>query len=201
MCSLGNHNYFVALSFVHQHHSPSLPVPPHATTDCNYIAYLSVGKNRHSMRPTTSILLRRWHRMLGLPNQSPPSWYRDRLREELSERRAATTRWQRLSETSDVVFSISRALHDGFPVGRLPPIYRWRNFPVYLYMVAKYTLRWAFYRVLARLCRAPRYDLVCEVINPNKDHKLEEVAFRHHIDLVAFKDVGGRLRRFWPFLP
>lgn len=153
------------------------------------------------MRPTASALLRQWHRMLGLSNQSPPSWYRDRLREELSERRAAATGWERLSETSDVFFSISRALHDGFPVRRLPAFWRWRNLPVYVYMVAKYTLRWAFYRVTARLCRSPCYKPVCEVVNPRKDYKLEEVALRHHIDPVEFKHIGGRLRKFWPLLP
>jgi hypothetical protein len=139
--------------------------------------------------------------MLGLSKQSPPSWYRERLLEELRERQAATTRWQKLSETSDVFFSISRALHDGFPVCKLPPFLSLRNAPAYFYMLAKYTLRWKFYRMAARLCRAPHYGLVCEVINPDKDHKLEEVASRHHIDPVAFKNVGGRLRRFWPLLP
>ena len=60
------------------------------------------------MRPTCEALLGRWHRMLGLSRQSPP-WYRDRLREELQEHRTANTPWQKLSEASDVFFSISRA--------------------------------------------------------------------------------------------
>jgi hypothetical protein len=139
--------------------------------------------------------------MLGLARQSPPSWYRDRLREELQERRTARTRWQMLSETSDVFFSISRAMHDGFPVRKLPPMSTSRHAAVYVYMVAKYTLRWKFYRVAALLCHAPRRDLVCEVVNPNKDHKLKEVASRHQIDPAAFKRVGSKLRRFWPLLP
>ena len=48
---------------------------------------------------------------------------------------------------------------------------------------------------------APRYDLVREVVNPSKDYKLDEVASRHQIDPVQFKQVGGRLRRVWPLLP
>lgn len=87
--------------------------------------------------------------MLRLTPQSPPSWYRDRVREELQERRAANTRWRRLSETSDVFFSISRAMYDGFPVRDLPPFLAPRNVPVYIYMIVKYTLRWKFYRVAA----------------------------------------------------
>lgn len=41
-------------------------------------------------------------------------------------------------------------------------------------MVAIYILLWAFYRVAARLCKAPRYVLVCEVVNPSKDHELAD---------------------------
>jgi hypothetical protein len=137
--------------------------------------------------------------MLGLPRQSPPRWYRDRLREELWERRAATTYWQKLSETSDILFSISRALHDGIPMRQLPAL-SLRNTPAYLYMLAKYSSRWKFYRVAAGRCDAPRRELIREVINPDKDHKLQEVALRHDIDPAAFKTVAGKLQRFWPLL-
>src|SRR5262249_36418261 len=130
-------------------------------------------------------LLRRWHRMLGLSRQSPPSWYRNRLREELRERRTAgTTFWRKLGETSDVFFSISRARYDGFPVRQLPPFAASRHGLVYGYMLAKYTLRWKFYRTAAMLCDTPRHGWVREVVNPSKDHKLDEVAARHQIDPV-----------------
>ncbi|KAG0636936.1 hypothetical protein HOY80DRAFT_975228 [Tuber brumale] len=152
------------------------------------------------MRLTVDALLRRWHRMLGLARQSPPSWYRDRLREELRERRTAKTPWLKLSETSDVLFSISRARYDGFPVRALPPFVASRHALLYMYMLAKYTLRWKFYRRAAILCNAP-YDKVREVINPNKDHKLDQVASRYQIDPVEFRRVGRQLRRVWPLLP
>jgi hypothetical protein len=58
--------------------------------------------------------------MFGLQRQSPRSWYRERIREELRERQTANTLWQKLSEASDVFFSISRAHHDGYPVRKLP---------------------------------------------------------------------------------
>ena len=152
------------------------------------------------MRSTGYALLRRWHGMLGLPRQSPQSWYRDRIREELRELRTANTPWQKLSETSDVFFSISRAQHDGYPVRKLPT-FIFRHIPVYAYMLAKYTSRWIFYRTAAVLCKAPRYHLVCEVINPSKDHKLDEIASRHQIDPGQFERVSRRLRRVWPLLP
>lgn len=147
-----------------------------------------------------SALLRRWHKMLGLQLQSPPSWYKDRLREELGERRMALTRLQKLSETSDVFFAIIRAHHDGFPVRKIPPFAPFRHTLVYAYMLGKYTLRWGFYRTAAILCRAP-YHSVREVVNPSKDEKLHVVALRHHIDPEVFKRVGRRLRRVWPLLP
>ena len=153
------------------------------------------------MRPTGNALLKRWHGMLGLPQQSPPSWYRDRLREELRERRIAKTPCQKLSEASDVFFSSCRAQYDGFPVRKLPPFATSRHVLVYAYMLAKFTLRWKCYRTAAIICNAPHYDLVREVVSPSQDHKLEEVASRHQIDPVEFKRVGRQLRHVWPLLP
>ncbi|KAI9887288.1 MAG: hypothetical protein M1823_000882 [Watsoniomyces obsoletus] len=154
------------------------------------------------MRPTGHpVLLKRWHQMLGLSRQSPPSWYRDRLREELRERRTATSFWQKLSETSDVFFSISRARHDGFPIRTLPPLMTPGHVLGYAYMLVKYTSRWQFYRTAAFLCNSPSYRSVREVVNPNKDHKLDEVASRHQIDPIRFRHVGRQLRRIWPLLP
>ena len=93
--------------------------------------------------PATTVdsILVRWHKLLGLARQSPPSWYRDRLREELRERHAATTVCSRLSEISDVFFSISRARYGGNPICSLPPFVVTRHGAVYTYMMAKYTSR------------------------------------------------------------
>ena len=140
-------------------------------------------------------LLRRWHRLLDLPRQSSPSWYRDRLREELRELRVATTPLQKLSETSDVFFSVSRACYE------LPPFHASRHSLVYGYMLVKFTSRWCFYQATALFCGAPRYDTVREVVNPAKDRNLEIVAARHRIDPMSFRRVGSRLRRVWPLLP
>lgn len=139
------------------------------------------------MYPVVTRLLRRWYGMLGLPWQSPLSWYWDRLREELREWRTATTPWQRISEASDVLFSISRAGFDGFPIRRLPSITSPSHVLVYAYMLAKYTSRWTFYKIAAMFCRAPQYNLVREVVNPTRDHKLDEVASPHRIDREQFK--------------
>ncbi|KIY68253.1 hypothetical protein CYLTODRAFT_264911 [Cylindrobasidium torrendii FP15055 ss-10] len=149
------------------------------------------------MQRSFDSFLRRWHKMLGLSLQSPPSWYRDRLREELRERRTATTFIERLSETSDVYFCVVRARYDGFPQRKLPPCPPM----VYAYMLAKYSLRWGFYRTTAILCRAPHYASLSEVVNPAKDSKLDEVSARNQIESEKFRIMGRRLRKVWPLLP
>lgn len=157
--------------------------------------------HKRGMHLTGEAILRAWHKSLGLSRQSPPSWYRDRIREELQERRNAKTHWQKLSETADVLFSMSRARFDGYSL-RTPPRVLSRQFIwAYVYMLAKYTLRWQFYRLAATLCRAPNNDKIREVVNPGKDSKLAEVATRHDIDPLKFVYVASRLRRIWPLLP
>lgn len=146
-------------------------------------------------------ILKWWHKELGLARQSPPSWYRKRLQEELQERRNAKTWLRKLSETSDVFFSISRAHYDGYPVRRLPSFGVVRHLPIYAYMLVKYTSRWRFYRTVAVLCNAPRNDLVREVVNPDRDQKLEEVALRYQLDPIKFREVGCHVRRAWPLFP
>ncbi|KAL5335762.1 hypothetical protein BJX70DRAFT_374395 [Aspergillus crustosus] len=146
-------------------------------------------------------MLRRWHTMLGLARQPVASWHRERVREELKERRIATKWSHRLSETSDVLFSFSRARHDGLPVRSLPRMVVPYYFLAYTYMVAKYSSRWGFYRAAAYFSDAPRYGLVREVVNPRRSAKLDEVAVRHQIDPIRFKKVCQRLLRVWPLLP
>ena len=169
--------------------------------DSSASPFTSVNSQMKRCTTIVDALLRRWHGMLGLPRQSPPSWYRDRLLEELRERRIAISPWQKLSETSDVLFSISRAQYDGFPVRKLPPFVATSHVLVYVYMLAKFTLRWNFFRTAAIICNAPHYNLVREVVNPKKDQKLEEVALRHQIDPMEFKRVSCLLRQVWPLLP
>ncbi len=147
-----------------------------------------------------SLLLRRWHGFLRLPRQRP-SWYRERLREELLERHEALTPLHKLSETADVFYILSRAIHDGYPLQSEPPCPQKPQILIYAYMITKYTSRWLFYRVAARACRSANASQVREVINPAKKHKVGEVASRHGLDRCEFERVCSQLRRFWPLLP
>ncbi|TLD08141.1 hypothetical protein PspLS_11961 [Pyricularia sp. CBS 133598] len=150
-------------------------------------------------RHTQDTLLRQWHALLALPRQPSAAWQRARLHEELAERRAAATRISQLSETADVVFTISRARHDGHATRGLPHA----SAAVLLYMVAKFSMRWAFYHIVAFACgaRGERLRRVRQVVNPAKMSKVEEVAGRHGLDREAFARWAARVKAVWPLLP
>ncbi|KAI9704997.1 MAG: hypothetical protein M1836_006777 [Candelina mexicana] len=154
-----------------------------------------------SYRLVGASLLNRWHKMLSLRQMSPASWHHDRFREEIQECHEARTYIEKLSETSDVFFSISRAKHDGYPIRELIPCNTPRHALVYAYMFGKFTLRWGFHLTAAWLSGVEDWKGVREVTNPGKDHKLELVALRHGIDAEKFGRVGRKLRWVWPLLP
>ncbi|CZT50908.1 uncharacterized protein RSE6_11980 [Rhynchosporium secalis] len=149
-----------------------------------------------------SVILKPWHRALRLTRQSPASWHVTRLAEEKEEVRAAITFIEKLSEESDVFFTISRAAFDGYSIATQPHFTASkRNMLIYAYMVGKFSSRCAFYQTAAILCRAERWKQVREVINPGKNAKLRVVAERYNICTDKFEKVCRRLRRVWPLLP
>ncbi|KAJ5291468.1 hypothetical protein N7478_000719 [Penicillium angulare] len=153
------------------------------------------------MRSGSQALTVFWLKRLGLPKVSSSSWHRKRVREELLERRQARPGLPKLSETSDVLFTVKRAHYDGT---RLRPFYLLTGIhlaPTYTYMFAKFTSRWCFFRIAALVCRIPNHMAVREVVNPSKDHKVDEVARRHNIDPIKFRQACRRLRQIWPLLP
>jgi hypothetical protein len=152
-----------------------------------------------SMHHTIQRALFRWHGRLRLPRHPKP-WYKARLREEIYERRLATTPLQKLSETADVFYIISRSQYDGFTIRKLPD-FTLAHLAVYAYLLLKYTSRWQFYRTASFLCNHSDLSSIREVVNPNKDYKLQEVACRHGIDPIIFTRICRRLRVIWPLLP
>lgn len=100
-----------------------------------------------NMHSAVQRALLRWHGFLRLPRH-PQSWYKDRLREEICERRLATTPFQKLNETADVFYIISRVQYDSHALRRLPDFIL-PHLVVYAYLLSKYTSRWQFYRVAA----------------------------------------------------
>lgn len=148
---------------------------------------------------TLPLPLRLFFRHLSLPRYTPATWHLSRINEELSELNSARTRTARLSERADVLFAITRAHHDGYP--RLAPIPPFVTGDVWVYMFLKYGLRAGFYRVLGRWTAREGDGRIREVVNPERDEKLEVVARRHGRPVGVFVDRGRRLRRWWPLLP
>lgn len=70
---------------------------------------------------------------------------------------------------------------------------------VLLYMVAKFSLRWASYRIVAFACGARGRKLkdVREVVNPRKTGKVDEVAGRHGLDPWICRIWAKRVKAFW----
>lgn len=140
-----------------------------------------------------------WVGLLGLKRQVPRSWHVDRLREEKQELQEAVTLLEKLSEASDVLFSISRAQYDGFYIQPLPSLSDPKYTLAYLYMLSKFSSRCLFYITVSILFRAPH--TVREVVNPTKIDKLHQVAIRHQLDPVQFTQMCQKLLRLWPLLP
>jgi hypothetical protein len=140
-----------------------------------------------------------WLCRLRLQRQSSVSWHRDRIREELLERRQARHALLILSETCDILFSFARARHDVRGFRRWPRANEYRYMLPYTYMVLKYTSRYAFYRTVGVLSGSA--CAVREVVNPARERNLFEVAERNGIDRNRFRAIGRGLFRIWPLLP
>ena len=151
--------------------------------------------------PRMSTFLKRWHTVLGLSRKPELAWHKSRLAEELLERRKATTPLGRLSETSDILFTLSRARHDGFSIPFQPSWSRAYNGFAKLYMLSKFTSRWGFYRVAAYCVGKHDWRSVREVVNPRKRAKVDEVALRHGIPMNEFRRVCARLLWILPVFP
>jgi hypothetical protein len=189
-------------------------INPFACSNTIYNVKFTLKQHRKSdmsiLQVVGEAFLHLWHGMMSLQSQSPPSWYEDRLREEVVALSLATGYIEKLSEESDLFFLLSRSQYDGFPQRVLPPLlhpwfplltFRFRNALVYAYMILKYTGRFAFYRAVARRCGDENWWDVREVIDPADDSNLEEVAKQHGIEEERFKKVAKRLLRWWPLLP
>ncbi|KAJ0415896.1 hypothetical protein BJY00DRAFT_317362 [Aspergillus carlsbadensis] len=146
-------------------------------------------------------ILQKWHSLLALPRKTNLTWHRSRLLEELAERRSAITPLTRLSETADILFTVSRARHDGFALQFRAPWSRTYNGFAKFYMLGKFSSRWGFYRVAAYCVGKRDWRGVREVVNPRKGGKVQEVAGRHGIESEGFKRVCRRLLWVLPVFP
>lgn len=153
----------------------------------------------NAMRLQFDVFSQWWLSKLRLKRQTSMTWHRDRIKEELAERRQARRAILKLSETCDVLFSFARARHDGNGFRHWPRTNEFRYFLPYTYMIFKYTSRYGLYRAAGVLSGSS--CAVREVVNPARMRNIDEVADRHGIDRSRFQSVCRGLHRIWPLLP
>ncbi len=140
------------------------------------------------------MILRAWHNWLNMERHDK-AWHLDDLKDEMEEYDEARGLIERWSELCDVVYTCTRSHWDGYPDIKYP--YAWWTFAVGLiYMFPKYTLRWLFFRKVAK-----RFGKKISAIrNPKKTHKLRDIAEEFGMDPDAFEKECKRVMKYWVFL-
>ncbi len=137
-----------------------------------------------------------WHTWLSMPKYDA-AWHERDVAEELAEYCAASGVLARWSEVSDVVYTYTRARWSGHTAVMFP--LAWHLYTAGLvYMFPKYTLRWLFFR---RVARRMGSNPITEVRNPRKLHKLRDIAERNSLDPDQFVAHATKLLARWPLLP
>ncbi len=130
-----------------------------------------------------------WHSHLNM-KKFDEAWHQRDMADELAEYYEASGLIDKWSELSDVAYTYTRAQWSGYD-SLVFPFSKTALFVGILYMIPKYTLRWRFFRALAKKLNP---DLnISEVRNPQKIHKLETIAKRYNLDPEAFTDEAKKL--------
>lgn len=137
-----------------------------------------------------------WHNWVNQPKK-PRDWHEQDIADELAELAACYSFVNRWSETSDVVYTVTRARWSGhdltFPISRRQVIFG------YIYMYPKYNLRVLFFRRAGR--KAGASDVLQSVRNPKKVEKLAKIAEKNKLASDQFIEICQRQLRYWPLLP
>lgn len=141
------------------------------------------------------MLISYWHTILNMPKESL-AWHQNDIADELKELREAKGLIHYWSELSDVVYTYTRARWSGHKIQR--PI----NLGLFsiglIYMFPKYTLRWYFYYSIGK--KFDKKLKITEVRNPEKSHKLKEIALRNNLNPELFEKIAKERMKFWIFL-
>lgn len=139
---------------------------------------------------------RLWHSLLDM-RKHDADWHRQDIADELRELKEARDFWSRWSETSDVVYTVTRARWSGHKSFAWP-LEGWKFWWGAAYMFPKYTSRWLFFYMLGKKLGAKQK--VTAVRNPKKVHKLRDVAAQFGIDSKSFEETATRWLTWWPLL-
>lgn len=143
------------------------------------------------------MLINFWHSVLDMPKYDEKWHYQD-IQEELNELKEAKGFFKILSEKSDVVYTYTRARWSGHN-NILIPLNTIDFILGLFYMFPKYTLRWLFFRIVAR--RIGVTTKVTEVRNPRKIKKLRAIALKYGIDEQIFKKECQSVLKWWILFP
>jgi hypothetical protein len=137
-----------------------------------------------------------WHGLLGMQKHDL-AWHKQDMADEIKEYEEAKGFIARWSELSDIVYTYTRGRWSGhqelvFPLS--PWQFAWGS----LYMFPKYSLRWLFFVTTGKQAGAEK--TIREVRNPAKLFKLDDIAERYGVDKERFREICGKLLRFWPLL-
>jgi len=137
-----------------------------------------------------------WHGLLGMKKYDS-AWHEADIEEELMEYQKAEGFWEKWSESSDIVYTYTRAKWSGH-ANLLFPLTRRQFLSGSIYMFPKYTLRWLFFVAAGKL--AGSRGIIREVRNPQKLTKLDEIAKKNSLDKEKFRLACQKLLRYWILL-
>ncbi len=120
-------------------------------------------------------------------------WHLQDLADEVKEYEEASGFFDLWAELSDVVYTCTRAKWSGYKIAF--PYSMWKFVWGSIYMFVKYTVRWLFFRRVAKKVD-PASD-VRIVRNPRKKHKLHAVAKEFGLDPDKFEKECKKMLRYW----
>lgn len=141
-------------------------------------------------------MIRLWHAILDMKKYDR-AWHEQDIADELSEYHEETRFFKKWSELSDVSYTYSRAKWSGHTFEF--PFSKWHLIVGSIYMIPKYTGRWLFFKRAGK--RAGSKELVREVRNPRKVHKLHTIAKKYDLDTEAFQKICEQQLKRWILLP
>ncbi len=144
-----------------------------------------------------SMVLSFWHRLLDM-EKFDEAWHRSDIADEMEELNEAEGFFNRWSELSDVVYTVTRAQFWSKISGIRWPLRKRDYWWGMLYMFPKYTLRWCFFNFCGKL--TDRSKKVHAVRNPKKIHKLHLIAEEAGVPKKKFEKICRRWVRVWPLL-
>lgn len=138
------------------------------------------------------MIIKWWHSWLGMPKYDL-QWHLQDLADEVKEYEEASGFFDLWSELSDVVYTCTRGKWSGHKIQF--PYSKVRFWWGAIYMFAKYTMRWLFFRRAARKVD-PAVDMRA-VRNPKKTHKLHAMAEEFGIDSKKFEIQCKKMLKYW----